>query len=443
MTPTAGNPGRRWWGRLVWFCAAFLLLSSLLAALLLTGTPRVVQLPPPGVADAERARDLAKRLRQGLESREPTLELRVSQQELQSLLILAARGLPRLAGEVTLAKGQLLLAASLRLPPTAQPLYLNGELTLLPSREGLRLAGARLGRLPLPEPLARWLLGRGLDLGLGRGGGAALLAAVHGLEVAEHHLQIRLKDVRQLQARLQQLPTRLARLREWAMPLAAPWPRETVQLYLGQLRQITANAARSGPAALTDYLGPLFQLARERSRLGDPVRENQAALLALAGYLGHWRFVRLLDPSAPRSQPRSQRAPSRVSLANRDDLRRHFVISAGLQLLADQGATAAVGEWKELLDAGGGSGFSFADLAADRAGSALARTASDPQRARRLQGLLAAGGEAVFFPPLDGLPENLSQAEFAAHFGSVDSPAYLELVALIDARLAACAIHRP
>lgn len=110
----------------------------------------------------------------------------------------------------------------------------------------------------------------------------------------------------------------------------------------------------------------------------------------------------------------------------------------------DQGLTAAIGELKELLDAGRkSSGFSFADLAADRAGSALAHSAGDPKRARQLQRLLAASAdEANFFPSLEGLPENLSQQQFETRFGSLDSPAYLQLLQEIDRRLAQLPVHR-
>ena len=51
-------------------------------------------------------------------------------------------------------------------------------------------------------------------------------------------------------------------------------------------------------------------------------------------------------------------------------------MSAGIKLIADSGISFAAGEFKELLDAlSGGSGFSFADLAADRAGTHFAKMA--------------------------------------------------------------------
>ena len=56
-------------------------------------------------------------------------------------------------------------------------------------------------------------------------------------------------------------------------------------------------------------------------------------------------------------------------LAGRRDLLQQFIVSAGLRVLAENGVPMAIGEFKELLDSrSGGSGFSFVDLAADRAG---------------------------------------------------------------------------
>jgi hypothetical protein len=71
----------------------------------------------------------------------------------------------------------------------------------------------------------------------------------------------------------------------------------------------------------------------------------------------------------------SQADPSitrHIMLGGRQDLRLHFIVSLGIKVIADSGISFAAGEFKELLDAlSGGSGFSFADLAADRAGPTL------------------------------------------------------------------------
>jgi hypothetical protein len=439
--PACRRPSRRWVLLLV---LVPLLLCGGALALLLEPTALVAPLPPPSSGDALRARDLSKRVLRVLESRAATVTLQASAAELDSLLILAGRGLERFAGRIELGPERVRLSVSLGLP-AALPRQLNLELELLPAPGGLSLGRVRLGRLAGSGPLARGLTRLALELALGPGELEAVLASLQRLELSAQQVRVELRDPARLRQRLQHLPARLVALRDLAPALTAPRPPVSTQPYAERLQAVSAEGPRNRPRPLTDYLGPLFALARQRSAAADPVQENQAALLALAAHLGDRRFAYLHDPSGPRGAPQASRPPKRVLLAGRDDLRRHFVISAGLQLLTEQGLTAAIGEVKELLDAApGGSGFSFVDLTADHAGAALARSASDPALARALQRRLAeAPAEADFFPALDGLPEQLSRAEFTARFGAVDSPAYRELLREIDRRLSALPVHRP
>jgi hypothetical protein len=221
----------------------------------------------------------------------------------------------------------------------------------------------------------------------------------------------------------------------------APWDSSLVSHYYGRLLEEGRNSQTGTAPSLAAYLGPLFRLARERSATGDPVRENRAALLALAIYLGDPRFDKLAGLELkPDLLGRSSYAQG-VHLGGRQDLRLHFVISAGLKLLTDQGISTAIGEFKELLDAGrGGSGFSFVDLAADRAGIRFAETAADPGGgARRLQELLAGNpSEQLFFPPVADLPENMPKVEFEQRYGRVDSATYNGMVREIDRRIDRC-----
>ena len=421
-----------------------LLLLGGALALLIESQPLAAPLAAPSVDDALRARALAKRLLQGLESRQAVVEIQATTEELNGLLSLAGRGLPAFFGLVELSPQALRIKTSLKLPPNALPGYLNLQLDLLPSRNGLTLGQTRLGRINCSSRLGLKVIRLVLDLGLGRGEGSAILDSVQGLAISNQQLQLQLRDPNQLKTRLNRLPTRLARLRDLTFPLVSPWPLATVQIYSERLQQVSDQLPKNSAPPLGHYLQGLFQLAQQRSVEGDPALENQAALLALAGGLGDRRFFRLVSPGPAKAAAAAPSPAVRAKLAGRNDLRRHFVISAGLQLLVDQGLTAAIGEIKELLDAGRkSSGFSFSDLAADRAGGALARTASDPKRARQLQRLLAASAdEANFFPSLEGLPEDLSQQQFETRFGRLDSPAYLQLLQEIDRRLDQLPIHR-
>lgn len=104
----------------------------------------------------------------------------------------------------------------------------------------------------------------------------------------------------------------------------------------------------------------------------------------------------------------------------------------------------AVGLLKELDDAGGGSGFSFTDLGADRAGVRMGVAATrDAAGARAVQAALAGNtDEAIFMPDFLDLPELMPNSEFKARYGGVGSPRYQEVANDIEQRLDRIALYR-
>ena len=90
----------------------------------------------------------------------------------------------------------------------------------------------------------------------------------------------------------------------------------------------------------------------------------------------------------------------------------------------------AIGIYKEVADSRSGSGFSFNDMAANRAGTRFGELAvAKPQH---LQALLAGGvQEADFMPDVADLPEFMGEADFKRRFGGVGQPAYTTMMAEI------------
>lgn len=191
----------------------------------------------------------------------------------------------------------------------------------------------------------------------------------------------------------------------------------------------------------------VFALARERSIARDPVAENRAGIFALGMLLGHHRFEDFLGPvhAGHRNDP-AQRALRRVVLRGRSDWTKHFCLSAAICLLSDEVVSDAAGLLKEELDAGaGGSGFSFADLLADQAGTTFAAWAvRDEATARALQDRLTHGFHVDdFFPEAAGLPEGISDAKLQSQYGGVDGEGYARIIEEIARRIANCAAYRP
>jgi hypothetical protein len=138
--------------------------------------------------------------------------------------------------------------------------------------------------------------------------------------------------------------------------------------------------------------------------------------------------------------PRPQ--PLTVTLRQRQDFALHFLISAVIAAEAGTPLADAVGLWKEMADARrGGSGFSFNDLAADRAGTRFGELAvRDPSR---LQSRVATGlDDADLLPEVSDLPEHLPEFEFAARYGGVSGAGYRRLLADIESRIDALPLYR-
>jgi len=130
----------------------------------------------------------------------------------------------------------------------------------------------------------------------------------------------------------------------------------------------------------------------------------------------------------------------RTTLHGRHDLLLHFAVSAYLTASLGPTAAEAVGLFKELADAQRGSGFSFVDLTADKAGIRFAvlvlrQKTSLPQ---------IAGEFAVsdYVPSICGLPEGLSLREVNAISEPDLKSTYTRMLDEINARFDSLAVCR-
>lgn len=189
-----------------------------------------------------------------------------------------------------------------------------------------------------------------------------------------------------------------------------------------------------------------FSLARDRSIDGDLITENRAAVFALGMLLGHHRVEEFLGPVyAESGHYAARRALYKVTLHGRSDWTKHFCVAAAIALFSDEIISDAAGLLKEELDADiGGSGFSFSDLLASRAGTTFAVQATrDEASARAMQLWIIKGfREDDFCPRAADLPEDIMDAELQSRYGGVGGEGYNKLVAEIERRIAACPAYR-
>ncbi|MFT6950184.1 MAG: hypothetical protein ACJAUL_001316 [Paraglaciecola sp.] len=200
---------------------------------------------------------------------------------------------------------------------------------------------------------------------------------------------------------------------------------EVVQLYINEIEKVSS-------IKLADHIQALFNLARQRSINNAAEEENTAIIWALAVKFGNYRFAKLIGVKPAKN------TTSIPLLRGRPDLTQHFIYSAALQQLSDLDIGLQVGEAKELLDSiSGGSGYSFADLAADKAGLAFASyITSKRDNAQQAQALLInIKNENAFFPFIHDLPEGFTGNNFKRVIQSIESDTYKQLEAEIDRRL--------
>lgn len=318
---------------------------------------------------------------------------------------------------------RLQLQATVRLPPLVGPRYLNIRGTIDAADGRPRLSNLRVGRVPVPDGIARRLLRVLLERWAARG---RLDAAADVIE------------------RLQLLPDRVRLSYRWDPglldqardTLLTAADLESLRYYHDQLLELqAAGHGLRGP--VVELLQPLFAAALVRSRTRDAAAENTALLTVLGTWASHRDTRRLV----PESSQRPQRF--RLRLQRRIDFAQHFLTSAALAARGDSTLSDAVGLFKEIADSDRGSGFSFADIAADRAGTRFGELASrSAGDAARVQRLMAAGvDDDDIMPAAADLPENMDTRAFQARFGQVGSPAYRSMMREIETRIDASGLY--
>ncbi|HEY9051260.1 MAG TPA: hypothetical protein VIQ03_06925 [Gammaproteobacteria bacterium] len=217
--------------------------------------------------------------------------------------------------------------------------------------------------------------------------------------------------------------------------------KEQKEIFLAYHQQlaIVINNIRDTRPSLTLLLNEMFQFAKQRSLLSDPIMENRAMLITLGAYMLNKNIPELIGMASTKNIKRKN-----FYLLNRNDLSKHLVISSALTAMADSAFAHAIGLDKELSDSDGGSGFSFADLTADRAGVTLATTAlSSENNARVMQLRLASVSlESDYMPDINQMPEGIQKLDFSLAYRNTESPEYKLIITEIDQRIANCSIYQ-
>lgn len=354
--------------------------------------------------------------------------LTLSQEEVDLAVNYLASRYARGSSRIVLQPGKVMFSASFELPSNPFGRFLNIS-ALLHESDGLPVfAQLQIGQLLVPKWLADTLLEYALQQLNTREEYRIASDTIKKISVADGRFTV----TYDWQA---DLPDRIRSI------LLPHEERARLKAYQERLAE-NVRSGSSGTAEMTlaDVMAPLFRFAAERSANGDAVAENRAAIVVLAFFV-NGKGLKVIVPAA-RDWPQPQ--SRRVLLDGREDFSQHFTISAAIAANAAAPLSDAIGLYKEVDDSRGGSGFSFNDIAVDRAGTRFGELAvSNNESALKLQRQVAAGiRDSDILPRVADLPEFMPETEFKKRFGGIGSPAYKRMMDDIERRIAALPLYR-
>jgi hypothetical protein len=249
-----------------------------------------------------------------------------------------------------------------------------------------------------------------------------LIEAMREIRIAENHLSLDYRWRPELLTLVE---------RKGAEVLVGAEQKGRLLIYADFVRRTVAQFPDKSQQSGRGLIATVFGFAEQRG--GEAAAENRAALTALGAYVAGVSLHQLLEG---RGRSTRRAPPVLLTLHGRRDAAEHLLIAAALSANGGSSLANAMGLAKEEEDAQSGSGFSFTDLAYDRAGARLGELATGPRAAAVRTYLAGLSEDAALVPSFASLPEFMPEADFVRRFGAVGSPPYQVQMAEIERRLA-------
>ncbi|PCK01923.1 MAG: hypothetical protein COA42_22750 [Alteromonadaceae bacterium] len=432
----------RW--RIVKYIAAssFVVFAMVLTLLVLTvSTASNISSPPEKPAndqDMRHALALIKKLSQPFFKRQKTVAIHTNIHEVNSLFAFINKRYPRIEGQAQIQGDELQIDMALRFHWFQQTLYLNIS-GRLESHTGIQWQNIKIGSLSLNNYFSNMLFRKTVKIIATERHGNEFLAGVRTIAIKNQSIHLRLESLKNVYATIASLRQRIGILTGNALY----FDRIRVQYYLDYLSGFSRSMPRTS-MSLSIYLQLLMKETHLQTQQDlAPATENLYALYALAILLAPDLFQHYIPGLDTQNLKQAQNF--NLTLARKSDFAQHFIYSIALEILSSKGVSYSLGEAKELMDSQrGGSGFSFADIAADRAGLKFAELAiNSNEQARALQEYCLTGlRERDFFPSTKGLPTRLNRQQFVERYKDTYSPQYRSVIQGIDNRINASTIHQ-
>jgi len=405
------------------------------------------------VQAATQSRKAAKRFLASFKTQKQPVLISLSQTELNGLNALLNRAFPQVVSDIIIDNETVAINLSVELPLPSFMKHLNVSGLLYPSEKGIEFGDISIGGLTVSGNkllfISRWLIDNYIQEELGTN----LVSMVQWVRVNKNFLRLSLlipEDINQLKTEKSGLLVLRDNLALFGDVTKIKFYHSALVTHLAQIKD-TSNLSTKLP----HYLQFILCLAKEKTLLNQyethdsqAIQENYSALMALALYFGSDSFELLIGNVSNLNISQKKRRNflmNKVTLRNRVDLQKHFMYSIALQLFGNSKASDAIGELKEFLDSNpGGSGFSFADLMADRAGTRLAKLAtSSEESAINLQKNVSQKfDENDFMPEIEGLPEGISASVFNTNYRDVNSVEYITMISILDNKITELTLYK-
>ena len=425
------------------------LLSVGLYCLLMQNSRLVNQAHFINAGNAQHSQNLAKRLFNVLQSandaKEP-LRFSFSEKELKALSALSHRAIPSLSSSVDVTPQALTIRLTYEANLPFAKRFINIHFKIFPSLGFFNIKEIAVGHLSMSQAWFLRLFHWGVNTQVKEGLAEKLIDMVNSVSLSHQYVLLSFQLPSDLNTENEDEYALFKELRD---KLALFGDVTKVGYYYQEI--FTFSKKLSINPSLSRYIAFVFRQAKQQTELlsnTTAVIENRAALTALTLFFGPDNLMLLvgdMKPLTPREISRRRLLQKITTLHKRTDLQKHYIYSIALQLTSNQNASDAIGEMKEFLDSNeGGSGFSFIDLQADRAGTRLALLATNTEKkAFFIQTLMAADfSEVDLIPSLHHLPENINQAEFEEEYRDINSYAYKTILNEIDNRLYQLALYQ-
>lgn len=365
-----------------------------------------------------------------LRSNTGRIELIFEQPQLEALLNVASYALPTAHFNAVISPYGVVISVQTPLLSTGRSV--TTACLLLNEGRQFAIINCRLGKLPLPGPLANWILKQAVNKTVTAPANQQLLRLFASGQLIDNRLVFTDENASPIELNLRNLPYTPATLLQEPLILATD-----VMFYIEKLKQLQYQYP--GESRLAFFALELLNTAQQRQLNNITNSQYNDATWALIVAFGNPRFIHYANAKVPANEVPSFRP---VLLSGRHDLTLHFLYSAAIKLISSAQLSQQIGNLKEIMDATkGGSGFSFVDLAADYAGIYFAENIS-VINLEKMKTLSVAEFEAAFMPDITGLPEGMSEQQMQQHFGGYQGQKFKQTEQIIHKRLQQLSLYK-